>query len=95
MLETALKTVLFCNAAWFGMAFHAFYLRRKVFGKVMVPNKAHRDNTAYEALIESGRFMGGFNLALSALNIMRFYNIGGFATDAQWATLLVQYLIHI
>jgi len=89
MLETALKTILFFNAIWFGMAFHAFYLRRKVFGKVMVPNKAHRDNAAYEALVESGRFMGGFNLALSALNIMLFFNIGGFATDGQWATLLV------
>lgn len=77
------------NALWFGMAFQAFYIRRRIFGKVMVPNKDHRNNTAYEALVESGRFMGGFNLALSALNILLLFNVGGFDTDSQWATLLL------
>jgi len=84
-----LELVLPLNALWFGMAFHAFYLRRKIFGKVLVSNKADRDNSAYNALVESGRFMGGFNLALSALNIMLLFNIGGFEKDSQWATLLI------
>lgn len=33
--------------------------------------------------------MGGFNLALSALNVLLLFNIGGFETEAQWATLLI------
>lgn len=83
-----LEVILLANAIWFGMAFHAFYLRRKVFGKVMVPNKTDRDNSAYEALVESGRFMGGFNLALSLLNFALVFNLGGFETPQQWALLL-------
>ncbi len=77
------------NAIWFGMGFNAFYMRRTVFAKVLVPNREHRDNSAYEALIESGRFMGGFNLALSVLNILLLFNLGGFNQDSQWAVLLI------
>ncbi len=83
-----LEILLLANAIWFGMAFNAFYLRRKVFGKVMVPIKEDRINTAYEAFVESGRFMGGFNLALSLLNFALVFNLGGFETSQQWALLL-------
>ena len=83
-----LEILLALNAIWFGMAFYAFYIRRKIFGKVMVPVAGDRDNTAYEALIESGRFMGGFNHALSVLNIMLLFNLGGFNQGSQWAVLL-------
>lgn len=86
---TALTVLLALNAIWFAMAFDAFYRRRKIFGKVMVPIQADRDNSAYEALVESGRFMGGFNLALSAFNVMLVFNFGGFEADTQWATLLI------
>lgn len=84
-----LELVLALNAIWFAMGFHVFYIRRKLFAKVVVPNKDHRDNSAYEAIIETGRFMGGFNLALSALNILLIFNIGGFDKDSQWTTLLI------
>ena len=84
-----LELVLLLNALWFAMGFHAFYVRRIVFAKVVVPNKAHRDNTAYDAVIETGRFMGGFNIALSALNILLLFNIGGFDKNSQWTVLLV------
>lgn len=83
-----LEVLLLANAIWYGMGFVAFYLRREVFGKVMVSNKAHRDNSAYQALVEAGRFMGGFNLALSALNIALLLNVAGFETNRQWALLL-------
>ena len=62
-----MNLILALNTIWFALAFHAFYIRRRVFAKVVVREKADRDNTAYEALIEQGRFMGGFNLAPSAL----------------------------
>ncbi|MEL6949582.1 MAG: hypothetical protein AAGM16_05580 [Pseudomonadota bacterium] len=86
---TALQVLFALNAIWFGMAFDAFYRRRAIFGKVLVPVQADRDNTAYAALVESGRFMGGFNLALSLFNVLLVFNVGGFDTPAQWATLLV------
>ena len=86
---TLLQVLFAANAIWFAMAFDAFYRRRHIFAKVLVPNREDRNNSAYEAVIESGRFMGGFNLALSALNVMLVFNFGGFSTDAQWATLLI------
>lgn len=86
---TLLQVLLAANAIWFAMAFDAFYRRRHIFAKVLVPIREDRDNSAYQAVIESGRFMGGFNLALSAFNVMLVFNFGGFSTDAQWATLLI------
>jgi hypothetical protein len=83
-----LQTLFLFNAVWFALAFHAFYVRRKVFAKVMVPIREDRANSAYAALVESGRFMGGFNLALSVFNLFLLFNLGGFETDRQWAVLL-------
>ncbi|QIG55315.1 hypothetical protein G6N82_02945 [Altererythrobacter sp. BO-6] len=70
------------------MGFHAFYLRREIFAKVLVANRDHRDNGAFDALVESGRFLGGFNFALSVLNILLVLNFGSFDRDSQWAVLL-------
>jgi hypothetical protein len=84
-----LEVILLLNALWFTMGFHAFYVRREVFAKVVVPIKQDRDNSAYQAVIETGRFMGGFNFALAALNIALLFNLGGFEDNTQWAVLLL------
>ncbi|MEM7189816.1 MAG: hypothetical protein AAF439_09410 [Pseudomonadota bacterium] len=84
-----LEVVLLLNTLWFAMGFYVFYFRRSVFAKVMVPNRDHRDNDAYAALIETGRFMGGFNLALSLFNLGLVFNLGGLNADSQWAIILI------
>lgn len=84
-----LTLIFLLNAIWFGMGFYAFYLRRHIFGKVLVSNRADRENSAYHVLVESGRFMGGFNIALSIFNLFLVINLGGFESSSQWATLLI------
>ncbi len=85
----ALKFLILLNAIWYAMGFVAFYLRRRVFAKVAVPIPEDRNNSAYQAVIETGRFMGGFNVALALLNVMLLFNFGGFDAAGQWATLLI------
>ena len=87
-MMTAIQITILLNAIWFAMGFYAFYIRRHVFGKVLVPIREDRDNSAYDAVIESGRFMGGFNIALSLLNVALLFNLGAFETNPQWALLL-------
>jgi len=88
MLDLIISGLFLANAIWYGLGFVAFYLRRDVFAKVVVPIQADRNNSAYAAVIESGRFMGGFNFALSALNIALFFNVGGLETPAQLSLIL-------
>ena len=89
MLETAISIIFLANTIWFGMGFIAFYLRREVFAKVIVPLREDRNNSAYEAVVESGRFMGGFNFALSVLNLCLFLDLAALGTPAQLALMLV------
>jgi len=88
MIDHMITAIFLVNAIWYGMGFVAFYLRRNVFAKVMVPRKEDRENSAYAAVVESGRFMGGFNFALSVLNVLLVFNVAGFETQAQLAVLL-------
>lgn len=89
MFDLIISAVFFANAIWFGLGFVAFYLRRDVFAKIVVPVQADRQNSAYAAVIESGRFMGGFNFALSVLNLCLFLNLAGLETPAQLSVMLV------
>lgn len=88
MLDLIINCVFLANAIWYGLGFVAFYLRREVFAKVVVPITTDRNNSAYAAVIESGRFMGGFNFALSALNVALFLNLAALETPAQLSLML-------
>ena len=50
--------------------------------------REQRDTPVFEKLIESGKFLGGFNLAFSVLNILLLFNLGEFDKDIHWAILL-------
>lgn len=88
MPDLLISAVFLANAIWFGLGFVAFYLRREVFAKIVVPVQADRNNSAFAAVIESGRFMGGFNFALSALNLGLLFNIAGLETPVQLSFML-------
>ena len=83
-----LKLLLILNALWFASAFHVFHIRREIFAKIIVP-KEHRDTPVFQTLIATGPFLGGFNLALSLLNILLLIFISDFDKDIQWAILLL------
>ncbi len=50
--------------------------------------REHRDTPVFETLVRSGTFLGGFNLAFCALNVLLLFNLQAFDTDRQWAILL-------
>ncbi|MEL6254521.1 MAG: hypothetical protein AAFR87_21105 [Bacteroidota bacterium] len=67
------EIILLLNAIWFGLGFHLFALRNKVFAKILVP-KEHRETPVFETLAATGPFLGGFNLAFCALNLLILLN---------------------
>ncbi|MEM8682425.1 MAG: hypothetical protein AAGF72_03275 [Pseudomonadota bacterium] len=79
---------LILNALWFAGGFHLFWLRGRVFAKVVVPRE-HRDTPVFETLVRSGTFLGGFNLAFCVLNVLLLANLQAFDSDRQWAILLL------
>ena len=83
-----LEAILILNAIWFAMGFNVFSIRNKIFAKLVVP-RDQRDTPVFHILAESGRFLGGFNLAFSLLNILLLINISTFDKDLQWAILLL------
>ncbi|GAA3921200.1 hypothetical protein [Litoribacillus peritrichatus] len=82
-----LEIILILNALWFAMGFNVFSIRNKIFAKLVVP-RAHRDTPVFKILAESGRFLGGFNLAFALLNLLLLINLNAFDKDLQWAILL-------
>ncbi|MEM7084200.1 MAG: hypothetical protein AAF465_15835 [Pseudomonadota bacterium] len=76
------KLLLVANAVWFAMGFHLFVFRNTVFAKILVP-KAYRDSPAFDVLVESGKFLGGFNFALCAFNLVLLAFADAFNGDSQ------------
>lgn len=83
-----LELILVLNALWFAMGFNVFSIRNKIFAKLVVPRE-QRDTPVFEVLTESGRFLGGFNLAFSVLNILLLIYLADFDKDIHWAILLL------
>lgn len=84
--------ILILNAIWFAMAFHVFSIRNRVFAKILVPRE-HRDTPAFDVLVASGKFLGGFNLAFMLLNVLLLFNLDSFASDQQRSILLLVFAV--
>ena len=54
---------------------------------MLVPRE-QRDTPVFEILAESGRFLGGFNLAFAVCNILLLINLDIFPSDEQRAIFL-------
>lgn len=82
-----LELTLILNSIWFAMGFNVFAIRNKIFAKLVVP-KDQRATPVFNILAESGRFLGGFNLAFALLSLLLLFNIEAFPDPKQWVILL-------
>ena len=82
-----LEMLLILNALWFFGGFVLFGLRGVPFAKKYIA-KEHRNNPAYDLLLHSGSFMGGFNFAFMFLNVLLLLNMSSFDKDIHWVVLL-------
>lgn len=87
-----LEIALILNTLWFAMGFNVFSIRNKIFAKLIVP-KEQRDTPVFDILAESGRFLGGFNLAFAVCNILLLINLDTFPSDEQRAILLFVFAV--
>ena len=87
-----LEITLLLNTLWFAMGFNVFSIRNKIFAKLLVPRE-QRDTPVFDILAESGRFLGGFNLAFAVCNILLLINLDIFPTDEQRAILLLVFSV--
>lgn len=86
------ELILLANAIWFGMGFHLFALRNKIFAKILVP-RAHRETPVFDILAETGKFLGGFNFAFCVLNVLILINPSVFPEGAQRIILCVVFAL--
>lgn len=86
------EVILILNTIWFAMGFNVFSLRSKIFAKLIVPRN-QRDTPVFNILAESGKFLGGFNLAFTLLNLLILFNLTVFSGDTQRAILLLAFTV--
>ena len=86
------ELLLVANAIWFGLGFHLFSLRNRIFAKTLVPRE-HRETPAFEVLAESAKFLGGFNFALCILNLLIAFNSDIFPASEQRLVLCLFFAI--
>jgi len=86
------EVILVLNTIWFAMGFNVFSLRGKIFAKLVVP-RDQRDTPVFNVLVESGKFLGGFNLAFSLLSLLILFNLTVFSGDSQRAILLLVFAV--
>lgn len=65
--------VLALNALWFGAAFNFFSLQSRKAAKILTPY-SERENILFPTLVWSVKFLGGMNLALSALAVVLLFS---------------------
>jgi hypothetical protein len=82
-----LEITLVLNTIWFLMAFNVFAIRNQIFAKLLV-GRDQRDTPVFKILAESGKFLGGFNLAFAVLSVLLLVNLDVFPSDIQRAILL-------
>lgn len=86
------ELLLVANAVWFGLGFHLFVLRNRVFAKILVPRE-HRETPAFDILAESGKFLGGFNFALCVFNLLVVFNSDVFPASEQRFVLCLFFVL--
>ena len=86
------ELILLLNAIWFGLGFHLFALRSKIFAKILVPRE-HRESPVFDILVETGKFLGGFNFAFCVLNVLILINPSVFPEENQRIILCTVFAI--
>ena len=86
------ELILVANAIWFGLGFHLFALRNKVFAKILVPRE-HRDTPVFEMLAATGHFLGGFNFAFCVLSLLFLIKASAFPGAEQRAILFLVFAL--
>ncbi len=86
------ELLLIANAIWFGLGFHLFALRNRVFAKILVP-KEHRDTPVFDTLAASGPFLGGFNFAFCVMSVLVLIYASSFPEPDQRIILFTVFAI--
>lgn len=91
-MDLIYTAVLILNALWFAAGFRYFSLTPDTAAKVLAP-KSVRDSPLFKTLTAAIRFLGGMNLAFSALACLLLFNISWFPEFRQRALLTLVFAL--